>query len=89
MKKLIIFFLLVSLFLTINLKLSYGITNVDKPTDPFAYSFGTTIFIKWTYSVPSGYLGSYFFEIDEYIGGVWIKINEVKYPVVEISLPGQ
>ncbi|MBC7194793.1 MAG: fibronectin type III domain-containing protein, partial [Caldisericia bacterium] len=85
----IILFLMVILFVTINFNLSYGITNLDKPANPYAYSFGTTISIKWTYSVTPGYLGSYFFEIDEYIGGVWIKINEVKYPVVEISLPGQ
>ncbi|HQP00108.1 MAG TPA: hypothetical protein PL042_05805, partial [Caldisericia bacterium] len=82
---LLILILLLSLS---NLNVTFGITNLDKPKNPCAFSSGTSIFLQWEYSY-SG-LGTVYFEIYEWNGLSWVlKDDTTKYPAVKKTFTGQ
>jgi len=82
---LLILILLLSLS---NLNVTFGITNLDKPKNPCAFSSGTSIFLQWEYSY-SG-LGTVYFEIYEWNGSSWVlKDDTTKYPDVKKTFAGQ
>jgi titin len=65
-----------------------GITNLNKPENPVAYSSGTSILLEWKYTLPYPY-GDYYFEIEEYNGITWNKVAEVMYPNLKKTFTGQ
>ncbi len=72
---LLILILLLSLS---NLNVTFGITNLDKPRNPCAYSSGNTIFLQWEYSY-SG-IWPVYFDIYELIGINWIlRDDTIRY----------
>ena len=66
----LVVFLLLSEFLAIG-GVKAVTTDVPLPANACAYSYGTTIYVKWNYSCPSGY--ECYIEIyeNENMGGIW------------------
>jgi len=64
--------------------------STDAPTNVFAYSNGTTVYIKWTYSYPSNATECYM-EITHYTdwSGVWKTVGVWPGSPNEISLSSQ
>ncbi|MGC8943569.1 MAG: fibronectin type III domain-containing protein [Caldisericia bacterium] len=88
MKKLTIILVLISIIFTFNLKFTFGITYLDKPSNPCAYSSGTSIFLEWSYSYLG--LGTVYFEIYEWNGISWVlKDDTTKYPENKKTFTGQ
>lgn len=87
-KNFFLILILFSLIFTFNLKSSFGVTNLDKPSNPVAYSSGTSIFLEWKYSYLG--LGSVYFEIYEWNGSTWVlKDDTTKYPTTKKTFTGQ
>ncbi|RLD15753.1 MAG: hypothetical protein DRI22_02080, partial [Caldiserica bacterium] len=51
MRKIVVFLVIV-LMLTMfgGTKFTLGMTNIDKPTNFYAYSVGTTVYLRWDYT---------------------------------------
>ncbi|MGQ9799814.1 MAG: fibronectin type III domain-containing protein, partial [Ignavibacterium sp.] len=80
--------ILISLIFTFNLKSSSGVNNLDKPSNPVAYSIETSIFLEWKYTYFG--LGNVYFEIYEWNGTTWVlKDDTTKYPTTKKTFTSQ
>ena len=89
MRKFTVFLILV-LVLTIfgGMKITLGMTNLDKPTNVYAFASNTTVFVKWDYTFSGlGTLSFLVYEYD-YSTSTWKLKKTVYYPTKEAKFTG-
>ncbi len=91
MRRKITIFLVVILMLTIfgGTKITLGMTNLDKPTNFYAYSVGTTVYLKWDYTYFGIATLKFLIYEYNYSTHTWDYKGSVTYPTKSKTFTGQ